>query len=299
VLILAACECGTATPPPTTTTPTPAPTPAEGLTIHFIDVGQGDAILIDLGETEVLIDGGGKSSDVITYLNNHVDGALEVMIATHPHDNHIGGLVAVLGAFEVREIWHNNDISSSQTYAEFMAAVYAEGAEVRVGSRGKEIYVDKLTFTILNPTSLTGSTNDNSIVLTLSYGEVDFLFTGDAEYAAELSMLAAGIVPDVEVLKMGHHGSLTSSTPPFLALVRPEIAIYMAAERNSHGIPNEKTITTLTQVGAEIYGTDIYGTIIITTDGEPNNILIEAAIPVLTHTPTATIVSERNRQRPN
>jgi beta-lactamase superfamily II metal-dependent hydrolase len=246
----------------------PTPTPAAELKIHFIDVGQGDSILVDLGETEILIDGGGKSPGVVAYLNDHVDGVLEVVVATHPHADHIGGLIAVLGAFEVWEIWHNNDISNSQTYAEFIAAVQAEGAELHIGRRGNEIDVGELTFTILNPETLAGTTNDNSIVLSLSYGEVDFLFTGDAGYEAESSMLTAGIVPDVEILKVGHHGSRTSSSPVFLASASPEVAIYMAAEGNSYGHPHEEIITALIQVGAEIYGTDVYGTIIVTTDGE-------------------------------
>ncbi len=266
-LALTACNGGATAPPETATMP-PTPTPAAELKIHFIDVGQGDSILVDLGETEILIDGGGKSPGVVAYLNDHVDGVLEVVIATHPHADHIGGLIAVLGAFEVWEIWHNNDISNSQTYAEFIAAVQAEGAELHIGRRGNEIDVGELTFTILNPETLAGTTNDNSIVLSLSYGEVDFLFTGDAGYEAESSMLTAGIVPDVEILKVGHHGSRTSSSPVFLASASPEVAIYMAAEGNSYGHPHEEIITALIQVGAEIYGTDVYGTIIVTTDGE-------------------------------
>lgn len=119
-------------------TPTPTPTPlGEGvlpqLQVHFIDVGQGDSILIDSGEIEVLIDGGGKSPGVVGYLNNHVDGALEVMVATHPHADHIDGLIAILGAFEVNQVWHNGDTADSNTYEEFMNGIEAEGACWRCG----------------------------------------------------------------------------------------------------------------------------------------------------------------------
>ncbi len=117
---------------PSAPTPTPPPTTQE-LKVHFIDVGQGDSILTDFGDTEILIDGGDKSPGVVTYLADYVDGALEVMVATHPHADHIGGLIAVLSTFEVEEIWHNGDSSTSKTYAEFMAAVQAEGAVVNVG----------------------------------------------------------------------------------------------------------------------------------------------------------------------
>lgn len=249
----------------------PAPTPTVGeLEVHFIDVGQGDSILVDFGDIEILIDGGGKSPGITAYLNDYVDGLLEVMVATHPHADHIGGLIAVLHAFQVEQIWHNGDTSTSQTYTQFMAAVQSEAAEVNVGSRGDKISAGDLTVTILNPVTLTGTTNNNSIVVTLSYGNVDFLFTGDAEQEAESAMLIAPDVPvpSVEILKVGHHGSRTASSLDFLAATSPEVAIYMAATGNRYGHPHEEAILNLNQVVAEIYGTDIHGTIIISTDGE-------------------------------
>jgi beta-lactamase superfamily II metal-dependent hydrolase len=246
------------------------------LTVHFIDVGQGDSILIDIGDIEVLIDGGGKTPGVVEYLNDYVDGALEVMIATHPHADHVGGLIAVLDAFEVEEIWHNGDTSTSQIYADFMAAVEAEGAQVHVARRGNEIQAGGLTFTVLNPATLAGTTNNNSIVLSLSYGEVDFLFAGDAEQEAEADMVAAGIIPDVEILKVGHHGSRTASSESFLEAAQPEIAIYMAGAGNSYGHPHAETISTLQAIGASIYGTDVYGTILVSTTGQTYVVLGEA-----------------------
>ena len=245
------------------------------LKVHFIDVGQGDAILIDLGETEILIDGGGKSPGVATYLNNYVDGHLEVMVATHPHADHIGGLIAVLEAFEVQEIWHNGDSSTSQTYGQFEAAIDAEGAEVNIATRGDEVIAGELILVVLSPATLTGSTNEDSIVLSLSYGEIDFLFTGDAGQEAEVSMLGAGLVPSVEILKVGHHGSRTASSQSFLAAATPEVAVYMAKEGNSYGHPHEETIAALTLIGAEIYGTEVYGTIILTTAGAEHGVETE------------------------
>jgi beta-lactamase superfamily II metal-dependent hydrolase len=237
------------------------------LTVHFIDVGQGDAILVDYGTNEVLIDGGSSSPGVVGYLENYVDGPLEVMVATHPHADHIGGLIAVLGAFEVQQVWYNGDTSTSQTYSSFMSAVQAEGAEVHVARRGDEIDVGGLTFKVLNPVNTSGTTNNNSIVLELSYGQVDFLFEGDAEQEAEASMLAAGIVRDVEILKVGHHGSRTASSPSFLAAAKPEVAIYMAGTGNSYGHPHAETISALQAIGATIYGTDVNGSIMVTTTG--------------------------------
>lgn len=116
--------------------------PTGELTVHFIDVGQGDAILIDLNDVEILIDGGGTSPGVTGYLETYVDGNLEVMVATHMHADHIGGLIAVLNTFDVDEIWHNGDTSTSQTYTNFMSAVNSEEAQVNVASRGEQISVD-------------------------------------------------------------------------------------------------------------------------------------------------------------
>jgi competence protein ComEC len=244
---------------------TPKPATPLSLSIHFIDVGQGDSILIDLGLTEVLIDGGEKSPGVINYLRKYVDGPLEVMIATHPHDDHIGGLIAVLENFEVKEIWLNGDNSTSKTFSEFMNLVYAEKASINEAECGKSIKAGALTFTVLNPSKpLSNDANRNSIVVNLIYNDIDFLFMGDGDRQAESSMLS--LVPDVDVLKLGHHGSRYSSSPEFLALAKPEVAIYSAGIGNSYGHPHAETIVTLKKINAKIYGTDTSGTIIITTN---------------------------------
>jgi beta-lactamase superfamily II metal-dependent hydrolase len=237
------------------------------LVVHFIDVGQGDAILIDYGSYEMLIDGG-QWGNCAGYIPSYVDGALEVVVATHPHADHIGGLINVLDAFVVEDIWVNGDTATTQTYTEFMAKVNAEGAQVHQAQRGTQISLSTLTFDVLQPKLPLGSdTNENSIVLELSFGQVDFLFTGDACAGAEASMLSAGIVDDIDILKVGHHGSSYSSTASFLAAAQPEIAIYSAGIGNTYGHPAPETIARLHDIGASIYGTDVYGTIIVTTDG--------------------------------
>ena len=254
----------------------PEPTPEQGtLIVHFINVGQGDSILLDFGDVEVLIDGGEKSPSVISYIDDYVDGPLEVMVATHPHAGHIGGLIGVLGAFEVDEIWLNGDTSTSKTYSQFMLAVNSEGAEVCEARRGDTIEVGGLVLDVLHPVSLSDTTNNNSIVLSLSYGEIDFLFTGDAEQQAESNMLGTGILRDVEILKVGHHGSRTASSQAFLAAVQPDVAIYMAGLGNQYGHPHEETITALQAIGASIYGTDANGTVTVSTDGQTHIVQTE------------------------
>lgn len=280
VLLPAIVACTPAHDPTITTPQVIEPVQAiatEELEVHFIDVGQGDSILINLGETEVLIDGGGRSPGVVAYLENHIDGALEVMVATHPHADHIGGLIEVLASFDVNEIWHNGDTATSKTFSEFISAVESEGAEIHIAKLHDTIKSGELSLFVHHPASLEGSTNNNSIVLRLAFGDIDFLFTGDVEQEAERQMmlLSSVKIPEVEILKVGHHGSKTASAKDFLAITNPEVAIYMSKEGNSYGHPHQETITALTNVGARILGTDTNGTIVIISDGKQYSVVKE------------------------
>ena len=256
---------------------TSTPTAVTGkLQVHFIDVGQGDSILIDLGTTEVLIDAGEKSPGVTDYLKKYVDGDLEVMVATHPHSDHIGGLLKVLDEFTVDNIWVNGDTATSKTYTDFMTKATGEGAQMHEARRGNTIVAGALTFKVLNPpATLFSDTNNNSIVLQLDYGNVDFLFTGDAGIAAEESMINAGVLSDINILKVGHHGSRSASSPAFLNIIKPEAAVYMAGIGNDYGHPHQETLTALANIGAKIYGTDVNGSITISTDGATYTIQTE------------------------
>ncbi len=238
------------------------------LQVHFIDVGQGDSILIDFGKNEILIDGGEKSPGVVDYINSYVEGPLEVIVATHPHADHIGGLIEVLGDFSVKEIWLNGDTSSSKTYQQFMVAVDSEGANIYTAKEGGVISLNNLNLTILNPPAILFSDiNNNSIVLRLKYGNTTFLFTGDAEQEAEADMLVAGNELQTQILKAGHHCSKTSSSKPFLSVVKPKEAICMVGKNNRYGHPHQETLTNLKEIGANIYRTDVNGTVRVLTDG--------------------------------
>jgi len=257
--------------------PTSHPTDVPGnLQVHFIDVGQGDAILIDLGTTEVLIDAGEKSPGVTDYIEDYVDGHIEAVVATHPHADHIGGLIEVLDEFDVDNVWVNGDEATSKTYTDFMAEANDEGTQVHEARRGDTIIAGTLTFHVLNPIDpLFDNTNDNSIVLELSYGSIDFLFEGDAEVDAEAGMISAGVLSDIDILKVGHHCSRTASSPSFLNTIRPEVAVYMAKTGNTYGHPHAESIAALQNIGATIYGTDTLGTIIINTNGTSYTIQTE------------------------
>ena len=179
-----------------------------------------------------------------------------------------------------------------------MNSVNSEGATVHQAERGNTIQVGTLKFNVLNPAKpLFSDANNNSIVLSLSYGDVDFLFMGDAEREAEAKMLIQSVVPlpDCEILKVGHHGSNTASSLDFLNAIKPEVAIYMAGKDNSYGHPHQETIAALTQVGAEIYGTDICGTIVVTSDRKSFSVQSEKqcrAPPVVTPEPAKFALSD-------
>lgn len=296
-----------------TTAPAPAPTPepkleptvtstTDKLKVHFIKTTKMcDAILIDLGESEILIDGGFPNSGVAEYIEDYVDGSLEAMVATHPHPDHIGGLVKVLKTFHVNEIWVNGDdlkmspelIRSSpmpETFSKFVklnqiftSLVNKQEASVHVARRGQTIDIGILSFFVLHPDTLLSyspsqdigsifeSMNNNSVVLWLRYGNVTFLFTGDALKKAEANILEAGLEVQADILKVGHHGAMDASSPQFLESVRPKVAVYMASGKPSKYSmikPHPDTIAALKEVGAKVYGVDTHGTIIITTDGK-------------------------------
>ncbi|MEE9365316.1 MAG: MBL fold metallo-hydrolase [Dehalococcoidales bacterium] len=268
-------SCG-APPPQESPPPTPAPAPHTSLStkkelkVHFIDVEQGDSILLDSGSTEVLIDGGNVTSGVAHYLQDYIDDPLEVMIATHPDDDHIGGLIDVLEAFQVKQIWLNGDTSTSKTYIDFIGKVSSESAEVKEANRGNTIMVNNLAFHILHPVKpLLEDTDSNSIVLMLNYGDTDFIFAGDANKEAEASMLAAGLITDVDILKVS--GSRTACSYAFLKVILPEVAIHPKEDERHHVI--------LPDFGAGIWLTEIHGTIIVTTDDKEYKIQTEQPRP--------------------
>ena len=283
LLVIGCSPLGTTVQQPTlnqTNGPQPADTPAKpptntssptgDLQVHFIDVGQGDSILIRTPSgASMLIDGGDTDTGVVQYLKSNGITRLDIVVATHPHADHIGGLVQVLKAIPVAKVVTNGQPTTTKTYENFLDTIAAgKSAYVEV-KRGDTINLDGLVFTVLSPANVLGNDlNNNSIVLRLVYGKVSFLFEGDAQADAEASMLASSVSPaTATILKVGHHGSRTSSTPAFLALVKPAVAIYSAGKGNVYGHPHPETLAALATVGATVYGTDVNGTVIVTTDG--------------------------------
>jgi len=243
------------------------------LDVHFIDVGQGDAILIDYGENEMLIDGGADGS-CVDFLREYVDGNLEVVVATHPHSDHIGGLDDVLRAFTVLEVVTSGATAASNAYANFAAAVAAEGLTATIVRRNSTVSLGDLELKVLHPYELVGDANDDSIVLQLTYMKVSFLFTGDITCDVEEELLRETCLSDIDILKIAHHGSAYGTCKPFLDVTKPEIAVYSAAVANRYGHPAESTLMRLENSGALIVGTDKQGHIAISTTGNKPQISV-------------------------
>jgi competence protein ComEC len=243
------------------------------LTVSYIDVGQADSILIQTpGGKNVLIDAGnnGDATTIVNYLKAQNIIRLDYVIATHSHEDHIGSMDTVINTFDIGQVVMPKESSNTQTFRDVLTAIANKGLkpiEAKAGVKldlGSELYAE-----LLAPNS-TGyhDINDYSAVLRLVYGKNSFLFTGDAETQSESEMLRLGSQLKVDVLKVGHHGSRTSSTAAFLKLVAPKYAVISVGKGNSYGHPTGEALGRLGSVGATIYRTDESGTIVCESDGE-------------------------------
>ena len=243
---------------PTVPAPSPLPLSATaGFSVYFIDVGQGDATLIvaDDGRS-LLIDGGRSKNRIRERLNALNIKDLDAIAATHPDADHIAGLIEVLGMYDVERIFLNGGQSSSKTFATFSDLVRREGAAVSVLQRNNTIQLGDMSIEVIHPAGLTGDSNADSLVLQLGCGDVIVLLMGDSEIPSEVSMLAGGNLQDVDVLKVGHHGSSSSTSQAFLDVVQPEVAIISAGQNSQYGHPHAEVIDRLVRAGAEILHTD-------------------------------------------
>lgn len=250
----------------------PAPEdPAGGgtLAVHFLDVGQGDATLLVAPDAVMLVDAGRHDRDDLTgLLDARGVTAIDVVAITHGHADHIGQLDAVLERFDVAEVWMSGTIHTTRTFERALEAIDRSGVAYEEPRAGDATTIGSLAVEVLNPAQLTGDLHADSLALRVTYGEVAFLFTGDAEAVTEAGMLdrdPGGLT--ATVYQVGHHGSMTSTTPGFLAAVSPEIAVYSAGQDNPYGHPHDEVIARLRDAGAAVYGTDTHGTITVVTDG--------------------------------
>jgi len=242
------------------------------LTVHYIDVGQADCALVETGGKFVLIDGGNREDGqlVVSYLQQQGVEELEAVICSHAHEDHVGGLPSVLAVFPTKAVYAPTRTYSSDVFDDFVHYTDQQGLEVTIPAPGDEFIVGQSRFTILGPTRSYAETNDTSIIVLLEHTETRFLFTGDMETAAESDMLdywGGRVDWNVDVLKVGHHGSDTSSGYRFVYETDPEYAIISVGDDNSYGHPHESVTSRYRDAGIPMFRTDILGTIWATTDG--------------------------------
>jgi competence protein ComEC len=241
------------------------------LEVHFIYVGQGDSTLIIAPDgSTALIDGGMRNDMALDYLRRLGIDSLDVVIATHPHFDHIGGLIDIIREIKVGGVWQPGSYMPDRTFAQFIDTIEEEDVPLHQVGTGDIIPLgDELTFEVVFGIPNAGSVNDTSLVTRLDYGDVSFLFTGDAEKIVEayLADTAADQLP-ATVLQVGHHGSSTSTIEAFAEAVSPKVAVYSAGLANPSGHPHTVPLNNLEAVGAAVFGTNIHGNIVITTDGE-------------------------------
>ncbi|MHC9161502.1 ComEC/Rec2 family competence protein [Exiguobacterium profundum] len=244
---------------------------ASSIKVHYIDIGQGDAIYIKMPSGEdVIIDGGnkGKGDAIVAYLKKQKVDDIEVLISTHPDADHIGGLDEILDAYRVENVYAPKVKHTTQAYKDFLQAVKREGKTIKTAQMGVSLPIKGVSAKFVGPVKSYSNSDLNnwSAVLHVTYKKNTFLFTGDAEHVSEKDMMAKKQTLRAEVLKVGHHGAKTSTSSTFLNVVKPKYAI-LSVGKNSYGHPTSEVVTNLKRVKATTLRTDKNGTIIITGNG--------------------------------
>ena len=243
----------------------PAPTNPD-LRIQFIDVGQADAALLICKEQTMLIDGGnvGDGEKIYSILKEHEIQTLDYVVCTHAHEDHVGGLAAALTACDAKTIFCPVTDYDSKAFRNFAD----RAGEITVPKVGDCFDFGGAKVQILACDPYAEETNNTSIVLKLTYGQTSFLFTGDAEYPVEQALLDDSYNPSATVLKVGHHGSSSSTSYRFLNAVMPQYAVISVGTDNSYGHPDDAVLSRLRDADVTVYRTDLDGDLFCTSDGQ-------------------------------
>lgn len=240
------------------------------LSVHFIDVGQGDAILLTCEQEAMLIDAGDndQGTRIQNYLQKQGVKGLKYVIATHPDADHIGGMDVILYKFDCETVIMTNEKKDTASYRDVLDTMSNKGYKNTIPVVGDTYSLGDAEFTIVGPSKISEDSNNNSVAILLTHGENKFLFTGDAEEEEEADMLCSGISLDADVYKVGHHGSKSSSSQKLLEVVSPTYAVISCEEGNSYGHPHAETLNNLRSMGVQVFRTDEQGSIIASSDGE-------------------------------
>jgi competence protein ComEC len=246
------------------------------LSVHFIDVGQGDAILVQAptGET-LLVDTGPrkKAANPLPYLREVGIERIDHLLISHSHLDHTGGFQQIAKALPIGEFWWSGYFHSTGTAKKLLATVEEKKIPTRVLKRGDALTLGPdVKISVLSPPEtmrpVDHDINNYSVVIRVSYGDIDFILTGDAEIKAERMILSSGLPIESEFLKIGHHGSETASTLAFLKSVKPGFGVISCGRNNKYNHPHAGTLEHLTEANVAILRTDELGTIVVRTDGK-------------------------------
>ena len=241
-----------------------------GLYAYFLDVGQGDATVIVCDGEVLMIDGGPSSASqfIYSFLRNTLQiNHIDVMIATHPHADHIGGLSAALNACVVDVLYTSEINYDTKAWQSVLKYTDAQGTPVVIPFPGDFFEIGGATVEILGPLWYHNSLNDLSLIIKVTYGDTSLLITGDAEWEAEHDLLDAGVDVSANVFRVGHHGSNTSTSYQFLRAVAPQYGIISVGKDNTYGHPDEETLSRLEDADVIVMRTDQLGTIVCYSNG--------------------------------
>ncbi len=262
------------------TTAPEVPQPADGeVLFHMLDVGQGDAILVTSSAGNMLIDTSISSerTTLRSYLSKLGINSFEYVVFTHPDADHIGSADHIIKNYDIKNIIMPDFAKTTDTYNKMLDAIEQSEANLILIGEGEDceqagysFYLGSMLNTIMGPTEDFKTSNEMSVVIKSSYGDTSILLTGDAEYESERKMLEkwGSEALDCDVLKVGHHGSSTSTTDEFLAAVSPSIAVISCGKNNKFNHPNKETTDKLIDASIKYYRTDIDGDVVLRTDGE-------------------------------
>lgn len=238
--------------------------------VEFIDVGQADSCLIVTANNDAILIDAGEDRDaeaIIEVISKYDIPDIDLMVLTHPHADHIGGAQTILETYMVKEVMMSSYPATSKLFNNLVATLETLDLTVTQATVGLEKEIDDVDLTVVGVDSIPKDNNNSSVVMKVTYGTVDMVFTGDAEEQAEEVILQNGFDLNAEVLKVGHHGSETSSSEPFIDAVNPKIAVISCGTGNKYGHPNQITLDKLSNRNIQTYRTDLLGTITLTIDG--------------------------------
>ncbi len=246
--------------------------------VHFIDVGQADAALVLCDGKAMLIDGGNAedSSLIYSYLKSHSLKHLDYIVCTHAHEDHVGGLAGALNYASADHALCPVTSFDSKAFKSFVTCLKKQNVSITVPAAGDRFALGSASVRVLGPVTVNeNDPNNSSIVLRIVYGNTSFLFTGDAEREEEQAILDSGCALKSTVLKVGHHGSDSSTTYPFLREIMPEYAVISVGKDNSYGHPDENTLSRLRDADVKVFRTDLQGDVICKSDGKSVTFTVE------------------------